>query len=296
MGRRDLPRSHYKDPFKHHVIKPAASQSWLLRRLGETAYHFRVTWCPGSLFVSGDVGEIVVNHYSFNDAWSAAAWVNGANWDYFMEKTHVEKVYDPVETAELFIERAYEYLRRYGDDSYMQRIVDHYDGGDVSCPITRKEACRFLRNEDINETDAYSLAEGDFEALVYSYPQRNRWLYEALKVWAAEVWQQEPVWHKAARQWWRFQAFWKGFKTYPLHYCPVRYEYWDNGQRNFNGVRYWRWHRWGDGRRSYRALQPFRLFGRDLSRFGLWRDQGSSWPDDPTRDDRCNKFRVVAAP
>lgn len=85
---------------ERHKIAKETGWTWRCRRPGDSHYAYRVTWCPHNLVVTGDIGEIVVTHYSFEDPWQAAAWINGANFDYFMGKSNVDKQYDAEETAE----------------------------------------------------------------------------------------------------------------------------------------------------------------------------------------------------
>lgn len=268
-----------------HAMRRETGWTWRCQKPGTWVYAFRVTWSPGSLALSGDVGDLIVNHYSFNDPWAAAAWVNGAGFDYFMEKTSTRKEYDSEATAEHIVETAYQSLREGGHSRLMERIADRYGDGDHETPDGRKSACReLLGSSSLEERDAYDLTE-DPEMLVYEYPGRTRGLYEAFKWWAARMWDTEPAWHKAVRLHRRIRSELAEFRRHPVVFGPVLYATYDaKGQPvRFNGATYWRW-RFDDGPRRYQALMPFRLLGRDLSRFGLWRLQGSSWPDTEITD------------
>lgn len=279
--------------FEKHVASAGPGYSWRFKRPNSSTYYFRVTWAPGVLVCSGDIGELVVRHYSFDDPWSAAAWVNGANFDYFMEKTPERKIFDPEATAEHLIADAYRRMRdmglRDGVGVVMEGIVD------FNCTIddaydrdVRKEACRHLKIcaecREFDERNAYDICH-DGEMILYDYPSSEYGhRYIAFKKWAAWMWENEPLWHKALRQWWKFQALRKSYRDYPIIWAPILYQKFENGKLvAYNGVTYWRWHRWHDAkcdaRFSYRALKPWKPFGHDMTRFGFWRDQGSSTGD-----------------
>ena len=267
--------------FDRHQIRRETGWTWSCRRPGDSAYAFRVTWCPFNLVVTGDVGEIVISHYSFEDAWCAAAWIDGAGFQYFMEKSNISKEYDSVETAEGIIEDAYRRIRECRDDTRLfESMIDNTSTyGDASEPETRKEACRELLNGDLTADTAYAIT-GDPESIRMRYPDRSQWHYRALKLWAAWMWDNEPAWHVVARWRRRVRTEWRDLRRFPVILSPVLYVQRDEKGRavHFNGSQHWRWVRSGD-RACYRSVHPLRAFGYDLSRLGLWRDGGSQWPD-----------------
>jgi len=110
----------------------------------------------------------------------------------------------------------------------------------------------------------------------------------AFKKWGEWMWANEPLWHKTIRQWRSLQATRKSYRDYPIIWAPIRYVKYENGKpTNYNGHKFWRWHKYV-GREgltySYRALRPWIAFGHDMTRFGFWRDQGSSTGDDGGMD------------
>lgn len=276
--------------FANHVMRREAGCTWRCARPGTFTYGFRVTWAPGALMISGDIGDLIVRHYSFSDPWAAAAWVNGAEWDYFMEKAAAEKEYERDETAEFIVERAYQQMRdgwRGGLDM-MERIVDRFGLtfaiGDHNTVAGRKYACREMLASGVDEHVAYDITD-DPESLICRYPHRYRVMYEAARWWAAAMWESEPIWHMALRLGRRARAEWRDLRRWPILFAPVRYARFDSRGRpiSFNGATYWRWLRNGQHRR-YEGLRPLVVLGHDMTRFGLWRVQGSSWPDTAIAD------------
>lgn len=268
--------------FDRHKIRRETGWTWSCRRPGDSAYAFRVTWCPFNLVVTGDVGEIVITHYSFDDPWSAAAWVNGAGFDYFMGKSNIDKQYDREATAEFIVEDAYRQLRDEPDNlALFERMIDYCHGvyGEASETETRKEACRELMSEGVSADDAYAITS-DPEMLLMRYPVRSQWHYRAMKLWSAWMWENEPAWHVVKRNLRRVRGEWRDIKRFPVLYSPVLYVRRDEKGRpvHFNGSRHWRWVKKPTGA-AYRSVHPLHLFGYDLSRFGFWQEGGSNWPD-----------------
>lgn len=279
-----------KAEFADHVIARETGWTWRCRKPGTGIYAYRVTWCPGNLMVTGDIGDVTVTHYSFDDPWSAAAWINGAGWSYFMEKTHVGKEYDAEATAKGIVESAYRGWRD-GYTALMERVVEHHPyRNDVNDRDDRKEACRELLSGELSETDAYDITE-DSEAIVYAYPERYRLRYAALKLWANWMWENEPAWHKAQRVYRRLRREIKDLREGAI-WAPVLYRVYDEKGRptSLNGATHWRWRAHWHGA-GYQAVYPLKLFGYSLDRFGWWRNGGHGWPDDPK--DRRHLFRDV---
>lgn len=280
------------DHFADHKMRRETGWTWLCRKPDTSIYLFRVTWCPCNLVVTGDCGDIVITHYSFADPWSAAAWVNGAEWSYFMEKSHASKEYDPEATAEHIVEMAYRNLRDDRENTKLfESILDNgYGWGEADNPGSRKDACReLLGSDDLSVDKAYSIT-GDSEDLIHCYPEKFRIMHEALQWWGARMWETEPAWHKAVRVWRRLRGEVRDLRRFPIVLSPIRYAIYDDKGRptHFNGATYWRWHKRAE-RRVYQALSPARVLGLDLSRLGLWRLQGSSWPDSGRSTDQWGR-------
>ena len=91
--------------FSGHVIqKEVPTKTWRVAGTDKHSYWYNVTWTPGFVTISGDIGEMTVVHYhALNSMENAIGWVNGACFEYLMEKTGVEKKFDPEETVESLV-------------------------------------------------------------------------------------------------------------------------------------------------------------------------------------------------
>jgi hypothetical protein len=72
-----------------------------------STFAFTLTWAPGVLSLSGDVGELSIVHYSTLDTFEdGIRWTLKADYDYLMGKSGVQKVYDPQATYESILKDA----------------------------------------------------------------------------------------------------------------------------------------------------------------------------------------------
>src|SRR5262249_39254550 len=86
--------------------------SWVIGKPGESNYRFRVTWAPGNLFLSGDLGEETWTHYhAMPELWAAIFWFGGSSYDYLVGKCTAEQVFDRDRTVEHILESAYRSIR-----------------------------------------------------------------------------------------------------------------------------------------------------------------------------------------
>lgn len=118
-------REHVDSSFKDHVCVAAPSKSYAFyghsvekRYLPATtreraamsrssAYSFEITWRPGHIILTGDLGELTLVQKNAMPTFEAALkWVVDADYDYLMGKTNVKKVYDAEETFEYLMETA----------------------------------------------------------------------------------------------------------------------------------------------------------------------------------------------
>lgn len=88
----------------HAIQKEVPTKTWRVAGTDKCSYWYNVTWTPGFLTVSGDIGEMTVVHYhALNSIDNSIGWVNGACFEYLMEKTDIEKKFDPEETVESLV-------------------------------------------------------------------------------------------------------------------------------------------------------------------------------------------------
>jgi hypothetical protein len=65
-----------------------------------SAYSFGLTWRPGHIVLTGDLGELTLVHYHALPTFKDICWALSADHDYLMGKTNVRKEYDPEGTLE----------------------------------------------------------------------------------------------------------------------------------------------------------------------------------------------------
>lgn len=107
---KDFVRDMAHKEFATHVMRGEETISRTFRRAdGGSQYWFRITWTPGHLTLTGDVGDLTLCHYyalrSYEDG---LAWALEADHDYLMSKTGVSQQYDPEATARFIVQHANE--------------------------------------------------------------------------------------------------------------------------------------------------------------------------------------------
>jgi hypothetical protein len=268
--------------FGAHQLKREKGFTWRMQDPRTWNYGFRVTWARGAVIVTGDLGEIVYSGMTFLwvSPWDAARHLRRCDYDYLTGKTGTQKEYDRVATVRELLLRADD-ERRWGSrtlwKALCERYSDTYLSGYRELNSNRvtdwSRAAKALRNDlDLTAEQVYHLTH-DGEQAAYSWPSKTRWTYEALMLWANAMAASEPAWHRIWRAWRDTIRWWKSFKTSPVRYRPQLVEL----TINLNGSRFWQDLR--DGAR-YRSAHPFKLFGRDLSAIGLWREGGSTMSAD----------------
>lgn len=276
--------------FAKHVLTKAPARSWRMGEPGRSAYAFRITWAPGGLAVSGDIGSATYEVWpGFSSVWDAVEFVSHAGFEYFCEKGSLKTEFDRDATVRHLFETAYADLRAGYKVKFFKQICWEY-GGDHENHHDREEAARAFCDDDGLTAERVYVITCDSEALIYSYPARARWTYEAARLWAETMLAQEPGWHRA----WRGLKRWARRERYnwrsKRHFRPELYE----TANNFNGAKTWARLTFvcqGSERARMASVAPLRLLGLDLSRLGLWRETGSSWPLDG--DQRDARFRPL---
>ena len=281
--------------FADHRLTKGPGHSWRMGRPKTGIYSFRVTWSPGVLVVSGDVGSAVYQLWpSFGTLWGAIDLVDQAGFDYLAGKSGVREEFDRDATVSSLIKYAYESLRNGHRDSLFKRLCDEY-GGDPDAACDRKEAVRAFRDDDSLTAERVYSITGDFEAPTYSLPASARWTYEALQLWAKTMKAREPAWHRLWRRAQRERDKLKRLAREQKHFRPILYtrkhsghEFWVRVPFEHDGVR----------RERMAAVMPIILFGLNLSKVGLWCHHGSSWPlgSDSRDADFVPVIPAVAAP
>lgn len=283
--------------FAEHRMTKGPGMSWRLARLGTGTYSFRITWTPGAVTVTGDLGSTTYEAWpSFSTLWGAVELISSAHYDYLFGKSGAKTVFDPEATVQHAVEFADSYMRDFGDFQFWERIVAAcLFGSFYRHPVTgertwlenprsgavQMRALAELRREDLTPDRIYDIL-GDPEMISYAPTPETRWHYEAVTLWARTMLMQEPAWHRLWRRYRRQRDRLRRDLRQGLLWRPTIYRPTSRGEQNETWVR----HDSPGGGASWRAVVPFRPFGLDLSSLGLWCYQGSCTPVRDAEDDR----------
>lgn len=170
--------------FAGHKIEQRLNQgmfrSWRCRRDGTWAYGFDVTTIPGTLVITGDIGELIVQR-----ADDMIAWASGSvhSIDYF-----AEKVPRSMQTGEFCVEVAKEFLSELRSDLR--------DTGDLDEETKDKiaELRNILDGDEVADfqTELYlsGLVDGCDMPNLKNYTSNFLWCREAV-IWFCENWKQD---------------------------------------------------------------------------------------------------------
>lgn len=146
-------REHVDSTFKEHVFVPAPSQSFSffghsrelkyvpqmtresVRVSRSSAYSFEITWRPGHILLTGDLGELtLVQKHAMPSFKEALEWVVDADYDYLMGKTCVKKEYDA--------EATYEYLIHTANREAIELLLGHSEWSSQDQRYIRRNGVR----------------------------------------------------------------------------------------------------------------------------------------------------------
>lgn len=270
-----------RQAFAHHRMRKGPGLSWRFARPGAgSIYSFRVTWTPGAVTVTGDIDAATYQVWpSFGTLWGAIELVHQAGFDYLTGKSRARKEFDQDATVRHILRCADDQMR-HGDFSIWEKIVGEWGWRDLdrryrNGAVQMVAAAEMRKACDLTAERVYNLF-GDSELPVYSYGPSTRWQYEAVKLWAAEMLRREPAWHRLWRRWQKARERLRSDLRSGLLWRPEIHRPASGG--SFNSCEPWVRHRWESGGESWRSVSRFRVFGIDMSRFGLWVYQGSAWP------------------
>lgn len=177
MATNFLIREHVDSTFKDHVFVPSPSQSFSffgysremryvpqmtkegVRVSRSSAYSFEITWRPGHILLTGDLGELtLVQKQAMPSFKEALEWVVDADYDYLMGKTNVKKVYDPQAT--------YEYLIQTANREAIEHLLGHSEWSYKDQRYIRRNGVRPDMRRYRNECKQAAL---EFEAALVEY-------------------------------------------------------------------------------------------------------------------------------
>lgn len=107
-------RGWARKEYAEHLMSAGPCVSRRFRRAdGRFAYAFNLTWVPGTVSLSGDVGEISIVHYhALRTFREGMDWLANADYDYLMGKASPrEEVFDFDQTVRTILEIANSELR-----------------------------------------------------------------------------------------------------------------------------------------------------------------------------------------
>lgn len=258
--------------FADHEITRCSGTTWRVGKPRTGIYAFWVTWAPGAIIVTGDLGVMVYRGPSdlWVSPWVAARFLAGCHYDYLTGKSSTKQVYDRAATIVSILRQADE-RQKYGDLFLWERICKRHGGQLNPARVTdQMKAAAVFREEGARDASEAVDETEDFEAPCYSWPSETRWIYEGLMLWAAWAVEHEPLTSRIGRRRRALRDWWRGLKRRPPIYKP---QLWIDTQRTWSKDV---WRRTAAG--GFALLMPFRLFGADLTRLGFWRDQGSHTP------------------
>lgn len=257
--------------FANHIMTRERGCCWRLGKRGSVHYSFRISWHPGAVVMTGDLGETIWRGPSdfWISPWEAARLIAGCDLHYLFGKSTGEREFDAEGTIRNILQIADEQMKFSGSTALWTTICDHYglDGAKVT---DHMKAARLLREGGISRPgDAYHITS-DFEFDSHRIPPQAVWQFEAVQLWARTMIDREPLTSRLARRRRRVRGWFRDLKSYPVIWRPTLY-------RRRKGHPRTDLYRRGD-HGAFRLLRPARLFSHDLSRFDLWRDQGGSTP------------------
>lgn len=181
---------YLKTSLKDHVIRHNDCQSWHVQNPNKFSYWFYITWVRGFLILSGDCGEMVLQHYSFENPKAAANWVNGSYGSpgYFLEKAcgvNVEYMEDG--NKELIIETIQDELED-GNTKPLKILLDFiwYDK-DKKLKLPQIFDI-FRKNHVLTPGDAHDTFNVDELVFGYDY-SKYQILMDCFKKWAELLYQ-----------------------------------------------------------------------------------------------------------
>jgi len=89
---------------KNHRVERLYEQCYRVSDPESWNYGFYISFAPGHIFIGGDIGAMVIVHYSAaKTEENALRWLGGANadLDYFLSKTTAKQVMDRAATLEM---------------------------------------------------------------------------------------------------------------------------------------------------------------------------------------------------
>ncbi|MFT8597676.1 MAG: hypothetical protein ABF748_06500 [Acetobacter orientalis] len=103
-----MEKNYLRNDLDTHVMTESISRSFNFRRAdGSSFYCFNLTWNYGHLIITGDMGELTLDHYYAMPTFEQAVhWAASGENDYLLGKSNVRPEYDATKTANYIISNA----------------------------------------------------------------------------------------------------------------------------------------------------------------------------------------------
>lgn len=277
-----------------HGMRKSAGNSWKMVDRPNGWLSYRVTWAPGIVTVSGQLGTATYEVWpSFGTLWGAIDLISQAGHDYLVGKSGAKRVFDRDKTVRAILKSADEAMREWQDFSLWERIVREWgDGGNPRNGAEQMRAAAYMRDScQITEEGIWRIFEWDSVPVVMEYEYSTYQQYEAVRLWAKRMLDQEPAYHRAWRWWLRELDHVRSVRKRGILFRPEVLD----AKVNLNGSRWWMRAQRGD-RQYFASVSNLRLFGVNLARLGFFTAGGSSFSNtnDASRFEQCDWRKAVS--
>lgn len=140
-------------------------------------YNFTLTWTPGKLHLSGDIGELTLTHYhAMPTLDEAIKWARSSDFDYLLGKSDKRKTFDPEGTASFIWSQAIEPILDHitGNARMISKPGERYKWGRKLDGGGQISELRAWRAATVAPEDPEAAAEGDFDYDTEEQKQRDR--------------------------------------------------------------------------------------------------------------------------
>jgi hypothetical protein len=284
--------------FADHRMTKGPGLSWRLGQDNTSYYSFRVTWTPGVVIVTGDIGTAIYNVWpSFNNLWDAVDLIKNASFDYLAGKSGEKLEFDQDATIRNILTQADHEIRQSekGEDCQIWKALfdwcyDPYTDNHRNATQQMKVA-KWLREEAniCPEQIAINLGDIDdwWELYRSRYPAQSHWCYQAVKLWAGKMEDQKPLTVKMHRRWKTIKREIRSYRDCPVVYRPQFFwhdpagpnRHFSTGKRPHIYTKVKRKGRDGSPFTWHAEIGPWKLLNKNMGKYGFYRCTGSGGGD-----------------
>lgn len=150
-------KNYLRNDLDTHVMTESRSRSFNFRRAdGSSFYFFKITWSAGVISITGDMGELMLEHWNAMPTFEKAVrWAANAELQYLLGKSNVSEEYDGEETARDII--------RLANHEVIEALNGQFWGrerrSDGMRQIAQKIRKGMLEKEDLEDYEIYSFSK-----------------------------------------------------------------------------------------------------------------------------------------